>query len=384
MHPSSGEIRAYLDQEVSTEGYARLAAHLANCPACQAKAQALQQQAQHVFGRLDYLEVKHSHSLPVSQARARLSARLSLIERKEQTIMSKLSRIPRPAWVGLTIVLVLAVALAFPPVRAIANSFLQLFRVEQVRVLPVDWNDLPGNLDSSAALENVFSKSVEVEEQGEPRQVADAREASAAAGFTVRLPAAMDTQPKLIYQPGGTLNFTVDLALVRAVLQEIGRPDIELPDSIDGARVRVEVAGSVVAAYGECQQSESLDPDQAREFAGPGCTTFVQMPSPVVSAPPEMDLGKLGQVYLQMLGMNKEEAAKFAANVDWASTFVIPVPRNTADYRDVSVNGVPATLINYSRGEPVYMLMWIDNGILYALGGPGRGKDAVETASSLK
>jgi hypothetical protein len=384
MHPTSGEIRAYLDQELPAEGRQGIAAHMAACPACQAKAQALQEQAQRVVDRMATLEMKHSHPLPIPQARARLSTRLSQTERKEQTLMSKFTRIPRPAWVGLTIVLVLAIALAFPPVRAIANSFLQLFRVEQVRVLPVDWNKLPGNLDSSAALENVFSKSVEVQERGEPQEVANAAEASAVAGFAVHLPTAVDTQPKVIYQPGGTLTFTVDLALMRAVLEEIGRPDIELPDSIDGSKVRVDIAGSVVAAYGECQQSESLDPDQAREFTGPGCTTFVQMPSPVISAPPEMDLLKLGEAYLQMLGMDKEEAASFAENVDWTSTFVIPVPRNSADYREVTVNGVPATLINYYRGEPVYMLMWIENDILYALGGPGRGENALEVANSLK
>ncbi len=384
MHPTSGEIRAYLDQELPADAYRRLNEHMAACPACLEEAQALQRQAQQVAGRLAGLDVERSHPIPISQARARLSARLSLAERKEQTLMSRLTRIPRPAWVGLTIVAVLAIALAFPSVRAVANSFLQLFRVEQVRVLPVDMDKLPGNLDSSASLEDIFSKDVQVEKQGEPRQVADAAEASAAAGFAVRLPAALDTQPKLLHQPGGSLTFTVDLALMRAVLQEIGRPDIELPDSIDGAKVRVDIAGSVVASYGECQQTESLDPDQAREYSGPGCTALVQMPSPVVSAPPEMDLVQLGEVYLQMLGMSKEESASFASSVDWASTFVVPVPRNGTSFTDVTVNGVPATLINYYRGDRAYMLMWVENGILYALGGPGKGGDAVEIANSLK
>jgi hypothetical protein len=384
MHPSEGELRAYLDGELQGDVLQRVEPHLAVCAVCQAEARSLQSQSQRVAARLADLDANRLHPLPTPQARACLAARLSLVERKEQTLMSKLSRIPRPAWVGLAIVAVLAIALAFSPVRAIANSFLQLFRVEQVRVLPVDLDQLPGNLDSSASLENIFSKDVQVEEQGEARLVADAAEASAAAGFAVRLPAAMQTGPRLFYQPGGSLTFTVDLPLIRAVLEEIGRPDIELPDSIDGVRVRVDVAGSVAAAYGECRQTENLDPDQARQYAGPGCTTFMQMPSPAVSAPPEMDLTRLGEAYLQMLGMSKEEAADFARSVDWTTTFVVPVPRNGADYRAVTVDGVSATLINYYRGERVYMLVWVKDGILYALSGPGRGEEALEIARSLK
>jgi hypothetical protein len=107
------------------------------------------------------------------------------------------SRISRPAWVGLALVAVLAISLAFPPVQAVANSFLKLFRVEQVRVVPVDTEQLAGEMRQSTQLEGLFSESVKVEEGGESQEVSSAGEASARLGMPVRLPQ-LGRQPKIM------------------------------------------------------------------------------------------------------------------------------------------------------------------------------------------
>jgi hypothetical protein len=56
----------------------------------------------------------------------------------------------------------------------------------------------------------------------------------------VRLPTALEGTPKLLVQPGSTATFTIDLALARAMLNDLGRTDIQLPDSADGAKVKIE------------------------------------------------------------------------------------------------------------------------------------------------
>ncbi len=102
------------------------------------------------------------------------------------------SRNSRLAWVGLALVAVLAISLAFPPVQAIANSFLKLFRVQQVQVVPVDTERLAGEMRQTTRLEGLFTESVQVEQDGERQEVPSADEASARLGMPVRLPAALE------------------------------------------------------------------------------------------------------------------------------------------------------------------------------------------------
>ena len=80
----------------------------------------------------------------------------------------------------------------------------------------------------------------------------------------VRLPAALEGQPKIMVQPGGSVTFTIDLELMRAVMQDMGRGDIQLPDSLDGAVVRLDMPAGVAAVYGDCQMDQPpvIDPDK--------------------------------------------------------------------------------------------------------------------------
>ena len=84
--------------------------------------------------------------------------------------------------------------------------------------------------------------------------------------------------------------------------------------------------------------------------------------------------------------MTQDEAQRFASNVDWATTFVIPIPSYGASYQDVSVDGVTGTLIqdNPDGRKPQYMLIWVNNDIIYAITGPGSMSDALQLANSLQ
>lgn len=387
MHLSPGEIQAYQDRQLGAAAQQRTQAHLAECPKCQAAAETAQARTRQVGAHLASLDPPTSTPTSIPAARLRLEARLQA-EKEPITMWSKLtSRISRPAWVGLALVAVLAISLAFPPVQAIANSFLKLFRVQQVEVVPVDAERLAGEMRQTTRLEGLFTDNVKVEEDGERREVASAEEASAQVGRPVRLPTALEGNRKIFVQPGGNITFTVDLELMRAVMQEMGRSDIQLPDSLDGAVVRLQMPASVVAEYGDCQMAERPvnNSDNPSEMTLPDCTSFIQIPSPSVEAPPDLDVNQIGQIYLQVLGMTPEEAANYSRNVDWTSTFVIPVPRNSSTNEQVSVDGVNGTLIKYrENGQQAFLLVWVKDGIIYALGGAGKGNDALKIAASLK
>jgi len=391
VHLDEGQIKAYLDHELAAGQAELVREHLAACPACQGRADALSSRTARVDVHLASISARPSTTPRLTTAHARLQARIA---EKEIQTMSQRIFAPRyrTAWVVLGIVLVLAVALAFPPVRAIANSFLGLFRVEQFTVVQVNPGNLPEQLGSSSQLEALFTDSVHVEDKGEPQDVAGPEEASQLAGIPVRMPVSMEEQASIKVIPGAEITFNIDLQRVQLLLDEIGRSDIQLPADLNGASVHVSTASSVVAMYGDCQidvemaRQEGFDPDDPSLPRLPRCTTFVQMPSPTVSAPPGLDVQKIGEAFLQVMGMSAEDAAHFAQSVDWTTTLVIPIPRYGTTYREVPVDGATGTLIlqDLKDHPKQYLLVWAKDGILYSLTGPGDGSAGLRIANTLK
>ena len=186
------------------------------------------------------------------------------------------------------------------------------------------------------------------------------------------------------------MTFEVNYELARAVLDDIGHQDIELPKDLDGAPIEVVIQPAVIAMYGECREQEEIkamegmDPDESYSPPATQCTTLLQTTSPTISAPPGLNLERIGEAYLQILGMSPEEAASFAANVDWTTTFVIPIPKYS-EYQEVMVDGVSGTLVEHrERGTAGYALLWVKDGLLYVLSGPGNAETALGIAGSLE
>lgn len=386
-HPNKGLIRAYLDQTLSVDQTAKINDHLITCASCRATANEIRTRAESVQAQLVRLDGE-PEQIGSSIAHIRLAKRLEIEKETRSMKPNGFSRIPRFAWVALAATVVLVVAFTFEPVRAFANSFLALFRVEQIRIVEFDPEQMNQELKNSSQLEYILSNQVQVEETGELQQVSSPEEASALAGFTVRLPVEIEGERQIHVQPAAKMSFTVDLELVRGVLKDIGREDVRLPDNLDGALVQMEIPAGVMTSYGDCSFDEeppTVDPDQTpvpmRDFKE--CTTLMQIPSPAVSAPPDLDLNQIGEAYLQVLGMDAQEAASFARSVNWTTTFVVPLPRSYADYEDVQIDGAVGTLIQ-SGYRPSFTLLWVKNGIIYALNGPGDRDAALEMAAAIQ
>ena len=388
MHLSEGKIRAYLDQELNPVQHENVEDHLETCAACQEMVETTRVRSQQVeedFSVLDYNSAEPP--LSAEKARARLTVRISDSDQKEGNMWDNFkSLLPRPAWITLAVIALLVVSLAFAPARAIANTFLGLFRVEQVRIVEISVQNMPGQLGSSSQFEYIMSNDVHIQERGEPQEVSSPEEASALAGIPIRLPTQIEGQETLEVLPGGDVTFNVDLEQIRTVLRDIGRADIELPDSLDGATVFVDIQAGIQAKYGECEFDLEEHLKSHQTARGLDCTTFLQIPSPTVSAPPGLDIVQIGEAFLQVTGMSPEEAADFARSVDWTTTLIIPVPRYGSEHEEVQVDGVTGTLIQQYgyKMDDGYLLIWVKDGILYALSGPGDSTAALEIASSLK
>jgi hypothetical protein len=307
----------------------------------------------------------------------------------------------RPLLAGLAaaaavVAVVAVVALSTPLLRAIGADLRGLFRSEQAAVVPMSPDNLGERLDD-AALEALLSDQVRIESNGEPACMADPGRAAAAAGFHLRLPAILPLPDEITVQPAGRAAMRVDLARVRAVLRETAPAAAALPAAIDGAEITVDFTPSVHACWGDCPRPEAAaaaaapgpgdDPDAPDPAHAPPRMSdgvlLIQLPSPAVTAPPGLPVDRTGPALLEIMGMPRAEAARFCANVDWATAFVIPIPRYSTSYQVVTVDGVPGALIRNTQ-RLTYMLIWTKDGMTYALAGSGEAARGIEIAGSLR
>ena len=293
---------------------------------------------------------------------------------------------------GTSALIILALVLAFPGTRALAGELLNLFRVQQVTVVPVDFTGLE-QLTGDGNLGNQFTQliadSVDMQQEpGEPVQAASAEEASQLAGFTVRIPSGM-TPSQINVTGGAAFSMTLDRTKAQALLDEAGRSDLILPESVDGADISVDIPASVSVAFGTCPKPGSEvsgnNEQSTTERLYPDCVILAQIPSPSVNAPADLDIEALARIGLEFTGMSPEEAAELTSTVNWTSTLLVPIPRNATIHEQVSVDGVTGTLIQRSSEEgPQFAVLWVKNDIIYAISGLGtNSQQAIEMANSL-
>jgi hypothetical protein len=388
QHLSDGQLRAALDGELAE---AELQ-HLNACSTCQARREQIRVQVLPAAERLSFLIASAQERTPDAPGALKDFYRHNKT-RKENSMFKKLLASPI-LQIGLAIILILAVVFAIPSTRALADQLLNLFRVQQVVVVPIDYTgiqQLTGNDTFGKQISDLISSSTTVTQKpGEPTTATDADQASRLAGFTVRLPQGM-TPTRISVENAAAFTIKIDRTKAQALLDEAGRSDLVLPDSIDGADVSVNIPASASAAYGTCPEPGveksglDINPGGSAGRRYPDCVLLAEIPSPTVSAPAGVDVAQLAQIGLEFTGMTADQAAAFTQSVDWTSSLVVPIPKNAATYEQVTVDGVTGTLIQRPADDaPQYALLWVKDGILYAISSLGTdSQQAIQMANSL-
>ncbi len=387
-HLKDGQLRAALDGELDEAG----THHLESCSICKSRQAVIQLQMLATGRVLSFLNTPAQTAGPAAKA-ALIQFHQRNKNRKEISMFKKL--LPSPLMrIGLAIVLILVVVMSVPSTRALAEQFLNLFRVQQVVVVPVDFTgmqQLTGNSTLGKQVSDLISSSVTTQQKpGSPVTVADAAMASQQAGFTLRLPQAMSPS-RISVEGASAFTIKVDVAKAQALLNESGRPDLVLPSSINGADVSVTIPASVSVAFGTCPDPAAQDTANGFNTNGsagrqyPDCVILAEAPTPTVSAPADLNIAQLAQIGLEFTGMTSDQAAAYTQTVDWTSTLVIPLPKNAATYQQVPVDGATGTLIQRPADDaPQYVLIWVKNGIIYAISSLGtNSQQAVQMANSL-
>lgn len=389
MHLNEEQLIAFRDRALADAERIAAENHLAKCDTCRGRMDTLNVRSEYVAARLAALEPSASR-VTAPAALLRFQDRYA---RKEIPLMNKIfSPRYRPAWALVAVIALLTVSMSFAPVRAWAEGMLAQFRVERVQVLSVDptlLNMLGANQTLTQQISQLLSDSMQVTKKPNKAQTVDsAAKATLLAGFTVRLPTSRSDIAQIIVQDSAAFQFTVNRARAQTLMDEMGYSRLQLPASLDGALIKAKIPAGVSAAYGQCPKlgEEPSAPRGSPARTMLNCTILAQIPSPTVDTPPNLNVQELAVIGLQVAGMKLDEARAFAQTVDWTSTLVVPVPRNSASSKQVQVDGVSGYLIQRPLDDaPQYALIWVKNGIVYAIGGLGNDTaTAMQMGNSLK
>jgi hypothetical protein len=193
---------------------------------------------------------------------------------------------------------------------------------------------------------------------------------------------------------------TINRDRIETLLEAVGRSDIHIPESANGSLIAVHIPKTVISTYGDCpvrqrsatpsthSQAQTLAERKTERLESPNnstCTYLLQVPSPTVSVPPNLNMSEIAEAALELAGMTSADAHSFCQTIDWSSTLVVPIPHDTASYETVTVDGVNGTLI--SQTVPPgnrYSLLWVKNGVIHSLTGHGSSSDALTLAASLR
>lgn len=378
-----GQLRAFLDGELSAGERQAVAEHLDRCASCASELALMKQRATGLAQTLGALDgsapapvpqaslARFQRSVAAQERAGRPALRENVTRSLEMIKRNAISPRWRPAFVALSAVLVVALLFSVAPIRSAAADFLSLFRIQKFAVIPLDQQQLGRLEDLAKQAEGQFGEPQVVREKGPEVPVADAAAASALAGYTVRTPSRVPTAlgfQKMTVQAGPAMHYEIDRAALEAFLQAAGVSTTGLPQT-DKLTFDVDVANFVAQQFG----------------GGTNRLEFVQVPSPKVDLPEGIDPAALAETGFLFLGMPAEDAHRLATSIDWTSTLVVPLPTDSAQAREVTVDGVSGLLLegtNSNRHENA--LVWEKDGILYSLSGRVDTLILIDAADSLQ
>jgi len=388
---NEGTLRAYLDKELEAAVYASITNHLTGCSTCQHHIHKLRTQSDQVralltkpvlppkpqmaFYRLQQTISTEEEPSTITSLPAASSRR-----KKMQDKQSFWSGRFRTLIAGIAALVVIGSLLALPPVRAIADQFLQVFRVQKVMFVPVSSDRLAEleklNFDGKTLF---VSEPEVVKKPGDNRNVETMDEAASIVGYAVHQPETFPTTPystTFAVQDHGTFRFQVNVESARHLLELMDVKDVTIPDALGNKPITVDLPPAVIAHY----RGENYE------------LTLVQGKSPDVTLPDGVDLSQLGKAFLRLLGMDSIQADSLSKDVDWSSTLLFPFPADVDSIRQVTIGNAQGLLTNRNHdqapnsGKMTKQLYWQDGDHFYVLMSNGRftNDDVITLAQSVR
>jgi hypothetical protein len=293
----------------------------------------------------------------------------------------------RPAWpagpmvAAAAALAVVAGLILFPSLRVSAQALLDLFRIREFAIVQVDESRLKDlrerKLDPASLL---GGKPETLQSPGPARAFGSVEGAAAATGLRPESPAVLPRGLALdsVFVEGESRSrATVDTKPLADLMAVYGIHEVALPPGLDGSTIEVHVPPVVVERY--------RSPGRWR-------AALVQCAGPEVSLPPGVDLARLGEIGLRVLGVAPADAHRLATRIDWRSTLVVPVVASATTFQQVDVRGARGVYLETNgsgdapHGDkgPGAALLWSRDGRVYAVMGNLDRLSLVQMAESVR
>ena len=400
-----GNLRLHLNGELAGAELVEVTAHLASCADCRAR-----------FGKLSTASAQTEELLATlapaaddpginpATAYAEFINQFAADREPKNWMNRVLAPRWRPAWGLAVVALIVASLVSLNPVRSWAQRVLTMLRVQKIQVVTIDPTALMSSSEPDSRPYKLFNQFVAdnvvvTMDPGKPDIVSDLARAAQLTGYPIRVIGSLGTPHSIEVNGETAFQMTINRDRVETLLDEIGRSDIRMPESANGALIAVHIPKTVISMYGDCpvrhghltsnsqSQAEALAERKMERMANindTNCTYLIQAPSPIVSVPRDLNMSEIAEAALELAGMSPAEARSFCETVDWSSTLVVPIPRDSSSSETVTVDGVEGTLITETLTQRNrYSLLWIKNGVIHSLAGNGTSSDALSLAASL-
>ena len=239
---SDGILRAKLDGELSEVESLEVQNHLTACADCRRRAEAIAAEAERVRAALSALDPLPSEAPGEARtAFARFRAEHAEPPAQAPSFAGRLfARRLRPVWGAVAALAAVAVFLSFAPARGWGQKILAMLRVQKIAVVTIDPEVLSSGRegdDKGRSIGRLMSDNLVVTmDPGKPQHVSSVDEASQLAGFRVRALTGLSDQPQLSVEGEGAFHMTLNRDRLQAILDEAGRPDLQLPEALDDRR----------------------------------------------------------------------------------------------------------------------------------------------------
>ena len=368
-HLSEGTLRRIYDEPLALTAADQ--AHFDGCAECKARFASIAQGARAATALLSVPGFTPESAGALKAVRARIrSDEAARPPRWYERWLNQSSPRWRPMATPAIAVLLAATLVTGLAVTGVAQSLFRIFEPSQLATVQVSPSDFAGG---GVLLD--YGQVKWLPEAPKLQQLSDATAAQTQSGLPVLMPASL---PKGVSGPvsfgvvsHATGSLTFDAERLRASAASKGVHVNPMPSSINGSTLIVNGGPALIEVWGLTAN--------ATEAQAP-TLVIAQTRIPTVDST-GATTAQLEDYLLSQPGVPPDIAAQIRAIKDPSTTLPIPIPKGLATTESVQVNGTSGVLIKAVLGAGV---VWVKNGVIYAVGGQQTPDQVLAIATSLK
>jgi hypothetical protein len=368
-HLSEGTLRRIYDEPLALT--AEEQEHFDRCAECRARFDGAASLARATAGWLEMPALQADPALALGAFRSRLVTEARRPLPWYQRLIDRTGPRLRPLATPVLATALAAVFVTGVAVTGVSGELARVFQPTKVVAVPVS----PSAFRDTARIVLDYGQLKWLPSPPQPQVLADRATAQQLTGLRVLMPGSLPQGVSgavtygVVTQATGSLTF--DAAKLSASSAKTGVRVSPMPSTINGSTLVVTAGPALVEAWGVSDSGLG---------SAPPTLVIAQTRVPTVDST-GASATQLEDYLLSQPGVPPELKAQIEAIKNPTSTLPIPVPTGLVTTEQVQVNGAQGVLIKAGFGAGV---VWVSNGVIYAVGGQLTPDQVLAIASSLR